>query len=267
MSTTGLSALMVISNVHSVERSCKEEATHGLKTGESEDMTHWTTGFYPPSLAYPFKYLKQKGVDISFCSPKGGEVSVDPWGIELWDHPVVKKCLDDPDVAAKLKATQAAKDLCGKDYDLIHFVGSHGSFFDVHDNPEIKRLVRECYEAKGYISANSDGVAGMVGVKLSNGDYLVKGKAMTGLPKIEQDRLDLAADIHWYIEDELVCQGAIFKQDIPVKDHVQNRNRLLTGQNPNSAEPLARAMANVMKATLRDKKEAAIAAAAAADQE
>jgi len=250
-----MSALMVISNVHEIPRAARGE-THGIKgtIGEDEDMDHWKIGFYPPSLAYPYKLLKKLGMNFHFCSPNGEEGKVDPWGAELWDHPVVRTCLDNPDVAEKLKNTERTGDLKGSDYDLVHFVGSHGSFFDVVTDEGVKRVVRECYEAGGYVSANTDGLNGLLNVKLSNGEPLVKGKKCTGVTKVEQGRFDQAADIPYFIEDKLKEEGAEFKGGIPVRDHVIKDQRLVTGQNPNSAEPLSRALGTIMKARMKEKK-------------
>lgn len=259
MSTLGVKALMILSNIQEIERK-NQFVTHGLKTGESEDMTHWSVGFYPPSVAYPRKHFQDKAVDLTFCSPNGGECIVDRWGAELWDHPVVMKVRRECD--EQLKNTVPAKNLKGADYDIIHFAGSHGAFFDIHENEEVGRLARECYEAGGYLSANSDGVVGLLNVKLSNGEWLVKGKNITGMTKAEQDELDCRDDIGWYLVDKLIEQGANYKWcKIKNKDHFKVDQRIITGQNPNSAEPLSRYLGTLCKKLLKDKKVAAMAAA------
>jgi len=253
MATT--KALMVISNTHEIPKSEIGE-THGLKrtTGETEEMTHWKIGFYPPSLAYPYKHLKMRGVEVHFCSPEGGEVFVDPWGKELWDHPVVAKCLNSEEVVKGLKETTKAADIHGADYDLIHFVGSHGAFFDIAVHEEVNRIVKECYEAGGYLSANNDGTCGLLNVTLSNGEPLVKGKKITGSSKTEQSLFDQAPDLPFVIEDTFKEQGCLWRNGIPVRDHVMKDQRILTGQNPNSAEPLARGMGMLMKNHIKQKK-------------
>jgi len=254
-----MTALMVISNVHEFDKSEADDSDDEADTikrtaGETEDQTHWRVGFYPPSLAYPYKHLKMKGMEIHFCSPEGGEVMVDPWGAELWDHPVVAKCLNSDEVQEGLKNTKMAKDINGADYDLVHFVGSHGSFFDIADHPEIKRLVRECYEAGGYLSANNDGVSGLLGVTMSNGEYLVKGKKITGTTSVEQKLFEQKRDLPWVLEDKFREQECLWRGGIPVRDHVIKDARILTGQNPNSAEPLARALGTIMKEFMKQKK-------------
>jgi len=248
-----MAALFIISNTQTIPRSEQGE-THGFKTGEDEDDLEWNIGFYPPSLAYPFKHLKMKGMEIGFCSPSGGEVTVDTWGMELWDHPVIVKCFNDPDVVDGLKNTKPAKDVNGADYDIIHFVGSHGAFFDIAESPEVNRVVRECYEAGGIISANNDGVSGILNVKLSNGEYLVKGKKCTGASKVEQGLFDQAPDLPFILEDKMKEQGCLWRNGIPVRDHVIKDQRLITGQNPNSAEPLARGLGMLAKAIVKEKK-------------
>lgn len=255
-----MTALMVISNIHEFDKTPldddDEEQPDTVKrtAGETEDDEHWRVGFYPPSLAYPYKLLKMKGIEIDFCSPEGGEVRVDPWGAELWDHPVVAKCLNSDEVSEGLKNTKMAKDINGADYDVVHFVGSHGAFFDIAVHPEIKRLVRECYEAGGYLSANNDGTAGLLGVTMSDGEYLVKGKKATSMTAIEQSLLDQKRDLPFVLEDKFKEQGCAWKWGIQVKPQVIKDGRILTGQNPNSAEPLARCLATIMKEFMKQKK-------------
>lgn len=246
-------ALFVISNTHEFPRTTQGE-THGLKTGESEDMDTWTVGFYPPSIAYPYKKLKMKGVEIEICSPTGGKLTVDTWGMELWDHPVVGKCLRDPAIAKELDDSKPASEINGAKYDIVHFVGSKGNFFDVADNAEVKRIVRECYEAGGFISANHEGVAGLLNVKLSNGEYLLNGKKCTGISEFEQSVLDQKDDLPFIMAEKMKEQGCIYKHGIPVKPHVMKDQRIVTGQNPNSAEPLAGALAEIGRERIKAKK-------------
>ena len=46
-------------------------------------------------------------------------------------------------------------------------------------------------------------VSGLLNVKLSNGEHLLKGKKITGMKKIEQEGLDCKHDLPFCIEDKL----------------------------------------------------------------
>ena len=70
-----MTALIVVSNVHEIKIKDPSKLNHVMKgtIGQSENMTEWKVGFYPPSLVYPYKHLTSKGVDVHFCSPNGGK--------------------------------------------------------------------------------------------------------------------------------------------------------------------------------------------------
>jgi len=214
------------------------------------DVEFWQTGFYCPSFVYPFRAVKKEGLKITSCSVEGGKVHADPWSLELWDHPICNNTLALPECVKLLNETEKASDLFGHHFDLIHFVGGHGAYFDVAVDEDINRLVRECYENGGIISANSDGVVGLLNVKLSDGTHLLKGKHVTGLPIKEENRLDCKDDLPFRIETAMAEHGAAFKAGIPVKDHINSSANIITGQNPNSSEPLSRAIANCLRKKL-----------------
>jgi len=101
------------------------------------------------------------------------------------------------------------------------------------------------------------GVAVLRYAKLSNGEYLVKGKTVTGFANIEEDFADeavwsmggLSPDIHvmpWRIEDELRKIGANYIQAGLWKGFAIRDGNLITGQQNYSggetADVLIRAM-------------------------
>lgn len=234
------------------------EFSHDLKPGADAARTHWDTGFYVPSLIYPYRGFKKAGINVTFASPQGGEVFVDPWSAELWDQPICTNTLEDENVKAMLEDTIPLEELEAEDYDVIFFVGGEGMMFDCHDNETLHSITKTIYENGGVVAGNTNGIVAMLNVKLSNGDHLIKGKNMTAYPPIENQRLECYNDLPIRVPEELVKRGATFKEGIPVKDHVQSHERICTGQNPNSAEPLTRAVVNLTKLSIaaREAREA-----------
>lgn len=249
-----MSALLVLTNVHAIERKAERKLEHALKPGEVDKNKEWITGFYSPTFVYIYRALKKEGLKISTCSPNGGKVIPDPWSLELWDHPICNNTLESEDVVKLLENTKKASEVKAEDYNLIYFCGGHGAYFDLTHNEVLNKLVADIYEKGGVVAGNMDGVVGLLNVKLSNGEYLVKGKRITGLPTIEQNRLDCKDDLPFQLEEELTKQGALFKPGIPVKDSVQSHDRIVTGQNPNSSEPLARCVAMAARKMMKIKK-------------
>jgi putative intracellular protease/amidase len=109
----------------------------------------------------------------------------------------------------------------------------------------------EFYEQGKLTCALCHGVAILRYAKLSNGDYLVKGKTVTGFANVEEDAADAATramgaigkDQHimpWRIEDELKKLGANYIQAGLWKGFAIRDGNLLTGQQNFSGSETAR---------------------------
>ena len=102
-------------------------------------------------------------------------------------------------------------------------------------------MVIEFYEAGKLACALCHGVAILRYARLSDGEYLAKGKTVTGFANIEEDFADnavrgmklLPADKHlmpWRIEDELKRLGANFVQGGLWRGFAVRDGNLITGQ-------------------------------------
>jgi putative intracellular protease/amidase len=104
-------------------------------------------------------------------------------------------------------------------YDAIVVAGGQGPMFTFEKATDLHRKFVEFYEAGKVACALCHGTAVLRYARLSNGQYLVKGKAVTGFANVEEDYADnavwemklLSRDKHvmpWRIEDELKKLGA-----------------------------------------------------------
>ena len=101
-----------------------------------------------------------------------------------------KKRHEDPKFMALLENTKSIAQIDWKDYTVLFFAGGHGAMWDFADNEDVKALTRNMYEGGKIVSAVCHGVAALQNVKLSNGEYLIKGKHGTGFPFFDE-RLSL----------------------------------------------------------------------------
>jgi len=97
-------------------------------------------------------------------------------------------------------------------YDAILVAGGQGPMFTFEKATALHRKFVEFYEAGKIACALCHGVAVLRYARLSNGEYLAKGKSVTGFANVEEDFADnavwqmnlLARDKHvmpWRIED------------------------------------------------------------------
>lgn len=85
----------------------------------------------------------------------------------------------------KLANTLKPSQVKAEDYDCIYFAGGHGVVFDFVDNKEIHEIARKIYEKGGVVSSVCHGAVGLINLRLSNGDYLIKGKKVTAFSNAE----------------------------------------------------------------------------------
>ena len=112
--------------------------------------------------------------------------------------------------------------------------------WDFPDNTDLQRITREIYENNGTVTAVCHGVCGLLNVKLSDGSLLIKDKYLTGFSNMEETLMSFVSEVPFYLEDKLKENGAHYtKSIIPFIEFIELDERLITGQNPNSARKVA----------------------------
>ena len=119
--------------------------------------------------------------------------------------------------------------------------------WDFPGNNEIASLATSIYESGGYVTAVCHGPAALVSIRLSDGSYLVNGKKVTSFTNEEEQAAELTEVVPFLLQDSLVSCGAEFVAAEKWTDNVQVDGRLITGQNPQSAETLGEELAKALK--------------------
>lgn len=86
------------------------------------------------------------------------------------------------------------------------------------------------------------GPVALCNLKLSNGEYLVKGKKLTCFSDQEEKAIELDKHVPYMLETTLVERGGIFSQEGNWQPHVVVDDRLITGQNPASTRAVGKAV-------------------------
>jgi putative intracellular protease/amidase len=204
------------------------------------------TGWYLPEVAHPYHVFTEKGHSVDFVSPQGGAAPVDPGSVEIFkDDPVCQNFLKNP-VFKSLENTPSPSQVNPNNYNVIFCAGGHGPMFDFPENEGLNKLIATVYEAGGIVGAVCHGTVGLVNVKLSNGDYLVKGKKVAGFTNDEEDQIGLSQVVPFLLETRLEERGAIFTKAANWAPHVANDQRVISGQNPASATLVAEEIAKAL---------------------
>ncbi|WP_333599324.1 type 1 glutamine amidotransferase domain-containing protein [Flavobacterium sp.] len=218
----------------------KKKILFVVTSHDKKGSTNQPTGYYLSEVSHPWEILHEAGYEIDFVSPQGGKAPVD--GFDLSD-PVNKKFWEDKVYRHKVENTLKPSQVNPADYVAIHFAGGHGAVWDFPDNEAIATIAAKIYENNGIVSAVCHGPAGLVNIKLSNGKYLVDGKKVNAFTNEEEIAVGLEKVVPFLLEDKLIERGAKFEKSGLWQSHVVSDHRLITGQNPQSAVAVGKAIA------------------------
>lgn len=214
-----------------------------LTSHHRKGNTGQPTGYYLPEAAHPWAILDAAGYAIDFVSPQGGAAPMD--GAANPD-PISQRFLDTPEVMEKVGNTARPEQVKASAYAAIFYVGGHGTMWDFPDNPALARLGTEIYEAGGVVGAVCHGPAGLVNLKLANGRYLVDGKRVAAFTDEEERAVNLDGVVPFLLASTLQQRGATHVAAPNWQANVIVDTRLITGQNPASAEGVGREMARLL---------------------
>merc|ERR1719272_628830 len=206
--------------------------TSHSKLGDTDAATGW----YLPEAAHPHAVFTEAGCKITLASIQGGEPPLDMDSVDATkEDAVCVKFHEDKIVSDSLKI----EDCKTEDYDAIFFVGGFGVMWDFPDDPDVHRLVRELYESGKIVSAVCHAPSALVNVKLTNGEYFIKGQEIAGFTNAEEDYTKRRTIVPFTCEDRIKENGGTHKAAGVFGNCVAisgNGGRLITGQNPPSAK-------------------------------
>jgi putative intracellular protease/amidase len=209
--------------------------------------TGWPVGFWWSELSHPYFAMKEKGYDVEIFSPDGGTCEADAMsdprdssGYSATDL-ISMGFLSTPSLAALVENTKKVTGMKVSDFDAIIVAGGQAPMFTYDKATNLLAKFVEFYESGRIACALCHGVAILRYAKLSNGEYLVKGKTVTGFANVEEDFADNAVwemnllprdkrIMPWRIEDELKKLGANYVQAGRWRGFAIRDGNLITGQ-------------------------------------
>ncbi|ALZ74905.1 type 1 glutamine amidotransferase domain-containing protein [Rheinheimera sp. F8] len=184
------------------------------------------------------------GFAVDFVSPAGGAVPIDPKVL----GPRLTERLQDQRIMAGLSKTHTPDQIDASRYRAVYYVGGSNAMYQVVDDVRLQRISRHIYEQNGgVISAVCHGTAGIVKLKLSNGQYLLAGKKVTGYPEDYEDKTAAYFQhLPFPMRQTIEAHGGLFKAPDPEKPYIEIDGRLVTGQNYPSAPLVASAVVQIL---------------------
>ena len=207
------------------------------------------TGLWLSELTHIYDQGVQNGWTMTIASPKGGNVPLDPESLKpLILDKVSKKYLDDRVFMDALGNSRAITDVKDTTFDAVYLAGGHATMYDFPDDENLQEIVRNHYESGRKVGAICHGVGGLLNVRLSNGEYLIAGREITGFDWFEETLARRKKYVPFNLEEAIKDRGAHLKKAlIPMTSNVVVDGNLITGQNPFSSTTMAEVMASELK--------------------
>ena len=221
--------------------------------------TGWPVGFWWSELAHPYHGFVEKGYEVEIFSPHGGRCEADamsdpndPSGYSSTDL-ISQGFIHTEALRSLIDNTKPVAELAVADFDALVVAGGQAPMFSFEDATDLQQKFVEFYQSGKVTSALCHGVAILRYAKLPNGDYLAKGKTVTGFANVEEDFADnavwdyglLARDKHvmpWRIEDKMKAIGANYVQAGLWRGFAIRDGNLITGQQNFSGAETAKAI-------------------------
>ncbi|OLN97749.1 Glyoxalase 3-like protein 2 [Colletotrichum chlorophyti] len=205
-------------------------------------------GWYLPELAHPYDVLKEAGAEMTFASPKGGVSPLDQASVEMFaNDPSSKNFLENhKDI---WENTEPLKNFVGRasEFDALFFPGGHGPMYDLAFDADSHKIIAEFASQNKPVSAVCHGPAALVNAKTADGEYLIKGKTVTGFSNTEEDQAGFTPEMNFLLEDRLKENGGKYVlADAPWGEKVVVDGIVITGQNPASAHGVGKAIAKAI---------------------
>lgn len=200
-------------------------------------------------VAPPYHIFVSHGYEVDFVSPTGGKVpfSMDPIGISSYT-------IKYENFNGKVENSLTPDKVDYKNYKAVFIGGGYGPLFDVANNENVLAIIADIYEKGGIVGGCGHGPGAFANVKLSNGDYMVKDKMVTGFPNSTEVTKSWAKQgtlLPIMLEDQLRANGAKFqnKSDLNDKHDVLVDERIITTMFLPSSAIVAKEMIHEMEKT------------------
>ncbi|MFL6585513.1 MAG: type 1 glutamine amidotransferase domain-containing protein [Luteimonas sp.] len=185
------------------------------------------------------------GYAIDFVTPDGGDVPI----LDAYVDDEVAPRLEDARIMRGLRNTATPAQIDPDRYRAVYYVGGSNAMYGVPEHSALQRIAAHVYERNGgVISAVCHGTAGIVHIRLANGQYLVSGKRISGYPEDHEDQ-DAAyfREFPFLIRQTVEARGGSFHMVDSEAPYIEIDGRVVTGQNYASAAPVAETVVDVLR--------------------
>jgi len=219
--------------------------TSHAKLGNTDEQT----GFWVEEFAAPYYTFLDAGADITLASPAGGQPPIDPKSqLADFQTPSTERFDKDNALQQTLAATLKLEEIQANDYDAIFYPGGHGPLWDLVDNAKSIALIEQFMQDQKPVAAVCHASAALLNANDSDGNPIVKDRAVTGFSNTEEEAVQLTKVVPFLLEDALNEKGARYQKADDWQAFAIDDGCLITGQNPASSEAAAQKVITLLNA-------------------
>lgn len=218
-----------------------------LTSHEDLGNTGEKTGFWIEEFAAPYYELIDQGIEVTIASPLGGQPPIDPKSADPSSATEDTKRFDnDKTLQEKLANSVKLATINQADFDAVFYPGGHGPLWDLVSDENSIALIESFYTNNKPVAFVCHAPGALKNVKV-NGDYLVKGKKVTGFTNEEEEAVGLTKVVPFLLEDALIANGAVYSKGANWEPYAVEDGLLITGQNPASSKLVAQKLLQQLK--------------------
>jgi len=211
------------------------------------------TGLWISELAEPYYACTEAGLDVTIASIAGGAIPIDAGSLaDAFFTADAKKFLHDAAAVGALTHSVKVDASMAGAYDAVVMCGGHGTCVDFHGAAAatLKSVIEGTHAAGKVVGALCHGPCSLVDCVKPDGSALVAGLEVTCFTNAEEEAVGATDWVKTYAklpqdalpQDALAAKGATFKEGAPFSSTVAVSGTVITGQNPQSAEELGKAV-------------------------
>ena len=195
------------------------------------------TGAWLPEVTGPYWIFRDAGCAVDIGTIRGEAPPIDP---RSGSERALAGLLRNDEAALKAFHEAVCLDCVdGRRYDAVFLAGGRGALWDFPTSASLRALLEHAALASKPIGAVSHGPAGLLGAQVE-GNPVAAGRRIACFTDGEEALAHWIDHLPFSLERRLKAEGATVQPGLANQAHVVRDGRIVTGQNPASANAAAR---------------------------
>ncbi|BCW56382.1 MULTISPECIES: type 1 glutamine amidotransferase domain-containing protein [unclassified Arthrobacter] len=209
-----------------------------------KDGSEHPTGYWAEELVVAHQTLTQAGNTVHVATPGGRKPTVDQVSLAAESAGGEDRAQGFRDYLEKIDGELAhplvLADVDAAAYDAVVMPGGHGPMADLYQDADLGRLLVSANRDGKIIAPFCHGPAGLLSATDDDGGFAFKGRRLTVFTNEEELGGGTGENTPWLVEDALKEKGAVIENGAAWSSNVVRDGSLITGQNPQSSEDVAK---------------------------